>query len=167
MEVINLTKDIKQKISPIKGIQDKAPKMLAAAAEKMKDANFSAEGFVIGGTPRPKWKKRKKETGTSEGKRILHGRGTLQNSVKTKALSKFVKVGVDLNKVPYAALHNEGGRVMQNVRPHHRQLKNGKRQQVKGFMRRINMPQRKFLGYSPDTLKIFTKELDAAFNKIK
>lgn len=61
--------------------------------------------------------------------------------------------------VPYAAIHNNGGRVRatQNVRGHHR-VRNGTREQVRPFTRRINTnyPQRKFIGKS----ELMMKELD-------
>lgn len=53
--------------------------------------------------------------------------------------------------VPYASIHNNGGRLraIQNVRGFHR-VRNGKREQVRPFSRRINatFPQRKFIGES-------------------
>lgn len=53
--------------------------------------------------------------------------------------------------VPYAAIHNNGGRIraVQYVRGHHRTRK-GKREQVKPFSRRLNakVPQRQFIGES-------------------
>lgn len=159
--------DLRKKADQVARLRKKVPGIIAGAAEKMKDANFSAEGFVVGGSARPKWKKRKKETRLTQGRRILSGTGYLQNNVKVKASPTQVSVGADLSKVPYARLHNEGGRVTQYVRAHHRKNpKTGKRYQVRAHSRRITMPQRKFLGYSPDIHKIAKRELDYEYKKI-
>lgn len=159
--------DLRQKASEIQKLKKKIPAFVAGAAEKMKDANFSAQGFVHGGSARPKWKKRRKETRRTAGKRILSGTGYLQGNVKAKASPTQVRTGVDLSKVPYAQIHNEGGRVIQHVRAHHRtHPKTGRRYQVKAHSRKINMPQRKYLGYSPDIEKIVKKELDYNLKKI-
>jgi len=162
-----LISDLRQKASEIQTLKKKIPAFVAGAAEKMKDTNFSAQGFVRGGTAHPKWKKRQKETKRTAGKRILSGTGYLQSNVKAKASSKQVRTGIDLSKVPYAKLHNEGGRVIQHVRAHQRKHpKTGHRYQVRAHSRKINMPQRKYLGYSPDIEKIAKKELDYNLKKI-
>lgn len=158
--------DIKSKMRKVRSIQRQVPDIVASAAEAMKDANFSAQGFVTNGRAN-RWPKRRKETQRSSGKRILHSTGTLQNSVKTEAIKNRIHVGVDLNTVPYAQVHNEGGRITQNVRPHHRtHYKSGKRFQVRSFTRRITMPQRKYLGHSPDIMKKVSRELDYQLNKL-
>lgn len=176
-DVQKFADDLRAKMVEVQKLTKKIPDYVAGAAEKMKDANFAAQGFVVGGSARPCWKKRKKESSRTQGKRILHNTGTLQNSVKIKALSDRVTVGVDLSKVPYAKAHNEGGKIIQHVRPftrgrklaenirtHRRVLVGG--QQVKGFTRRINMPKRQFLGYSPDIFKSSDKDIRREFDKI-
>ncbi len=166
-DIQKLREDLKKKALAIEKLKKQTPGFVAGAAEKMKDASFSAEGFVVGGSARPKWAKRKVETRRSSGKRILHSTGYMQSNVKAKASVKQVRVGADLSKVPYARLHNEGGRVIQYVRAHHRKhWKTGKRYQVQPYARRITMPERKFLGYSPDIEKIVKKELDYELKRI-
>lgn len=162
-----LADDLRRKATEIQKLKKKVPGFVAGAAEKMKDANFSAEGFVVGGSARPRWAKRRRETRRTAGKRILSGTGYMQSNVKVKASPGAVRAGVDLSKVPYAKLHNEGGRVIQFVRAHHRtNPRTGKRYQVRAHSRRITMPQRKFLGYSPDIEKIVKKELDYELKKV-
>jgi len=142
-------------------------KYFAVAAEDMTHANFSAQGFVVNGSASSKWKKRKKETSRTQGKRILSATGYLEENVKAKALESHVKVGVDLTKVPYAQVHNEGGRITQHVRAHQRtNSKTGKRYQLKPHSRKINMPQRKFLGYAPDIEKKALKNIGREMDKI-
>jgi hypothetical protein len=162
----DFAEDMKRRAAQLKEIVDKkAPAIFAAAAEKMKDANFSAEGFVVGGSAAPKWPKRKTETRRSKGKRILHDRGTMQSSVKAKVRGGGkIHVGLDTDKVPYGPAHNEGGSFIQYIRPHHRtHYKTGKRYQVKGYSRKITLPQRKYLDYSPDIGVMAERELTAAF----
>lgn len=171
------TGDLRAKMVEVRKLNKKIPVYVAGAAGRMKDANFSAEGFVVDGSARPRWKKRKKESARTTGKRVLHGTGILQNSVKIEALSDRVIVGVDLSKVPYAKAHNEGGRITQHVRPFTRgrkqasNIKTRRRvlvggQQVKGFTRRVDLPKRQFIGYSPDIFKSAGKDIRRAFDKI-
>lgn len=166
-DIRNLASDLRKKLRKVEELKSKIPKYVAGAAEKMKDANFSAQGFVENGNARPRWKKRKRETRLTQGRRILHGNGTMQDSVKVNALSDRIKVGVGLGYVPYAKLHNEGGNIIQQVRAHTRKhYKTGKRHQVRGFSRKMVMPQRKYLGYSPDIFKISDREISYQLRKI-
>lgn len=173
----NFKNDMRTKLDNVKKVIKKIPVYIAGAAIRMKDANFSAQGFVVGGTARPKWKKRKTETKLTGGRRILYGTGNLQENVKTKTTPRQVSIGVDLSKVPYAKMHNEGGRITQYVRPFARgrkvasNIRTRKRvltggSQVKGFTRRINMPKRQFIGFSPDIFKIVEKDIKAELDKI-
>lgn len=166
-DIKKLAEDFKGRSEEVRRLQKKIPRYVAAAAEKMKDANFSAQGFVENGTARPQWKKRKQETHFTQGRRILYGNGNLQNNVKAKALAGRVSVGVDLSKVPYAKIHNEGGRFVQYVKAHtRRHRKTDRRHQVRSSSRKLNIPQRKFLGYSPDILKSAEKDIRHEFDKI-
>lgn len=176
-DIQKFASDMKAKAAKFNRLPRKISVYIAGAAEKMKDANFSAGGFITNGVTRPRWKKRRVETRRSRGKRVLFDTGTLQNSVKSKALADRVSVGVDLTKVPYAKAHNEGGRIIQHVRPFTRKRKQATNiktrrrvltggQQVRGFVRRINMPKRQFLGYSPDIIKIADKDIQREINKI-
>ena len=61
----------------------------------------------------------------------------------------------------------EGGQFVQYVKAHIRKhYKTGKRYQVRAFSRKLNMPQRKFLGYSPDIIKSAEKDIRYEFDKI-
>lgn len=166
-DIRKLAEDLRGKSDEVRRLQKRIPRYVAAAAEKMKDANFSAQGFVENGTARPRWKKRKRENHLTRRRRILYGTGNLQNNVKAKVLADRVSVGVDLSKVPYAKIHNEGGQFVQYVKAHIRKhYKTGKRYQVRAFSRKLNMPQRKFLGYSPDIFKSAEKDIRYEFDKI-
>lgn len=166
-DIRKMAEDLRSKSNDVRRLKRKIPAYIAGAAEKIKDASFSAQGFVVNGVARPRWKKRKKETRLTRGRRILHGSGYLQNNVKAKALSGRVSIGVDLSKVPYAKIHNEGGRVVQYVKPHtRRHWKTGKRYQVRAFSRKLNMPQRQYIGFSPDIFKVAERNVRYEFDKI-
>lgn len=158
---------LQHKLAQLADLRNMVPKIVAGAVEKMKDANFSAQGFVENGTAAPRWAKRKIETRKTLGKKILFNTGYLQNNIKVQAYSTKVVSGVDGEKVPYAQVHNEGLRGLINVKPHHRtHYQSKKRYQVKGFAKRVNIPERKYLGYSPDILKITQKEVNYKLKKI-
>lgn len=118
-DISNIASDLNAKMQEVEKLKRRLPSFIAGAVEKMKDANFSAQGFIENGTAK-RWKRRKRETPGTRGKRILHSTGTLQNSVKVKVKGNNVVAGIDLSQVPYAKAHNEGGRMVQYVRAHHR-----------------------------------------------
>lgn len=143
------------------------PKFVAGAAERIKDASFSAQGFVVNGSPRPRWAKRSRETSRSQGKRVLHATGILQSSVKAQVQGVNVAIGVDVGLVPYARVLGEGGRIQQYVKPHHRKNpRGGKRIQVRGFSRRLTYPARPYIGYSPDIFRSAERDAKPMFDKI-
>ena len=155
----DLARDLSRRMADVeRTIRRDVPVYLAVAWERMKDANFSAQGFVRGGTANPRWPPRKKETHLSKGKRILHSTGLLQNSVRFTPGNSQVRGWVDLGKVPYARVHNEGGAVRQNVRPFSRRTRGGT-VQVRGFSRTLKFPARQYLGPSPDIFKAAQKDI--------
>ena len=60
-DIRKLAEDLRSKSDEVRRLQKKIPRYVAAAAEKMKDANFSAQGFVENGSTRPRGKKSKRE----------------------------------------------------------------------------------------------------------
>ena len=186
-----LTLDMQRRAAEVaRVIQRDVPAYIAVAWERMKDANFSAQGFVRGGSAAPRWDKRKKETPLTSGKRILHATGTLQASVhftpgagdwcrrtKIPAAWENRPAWVDLGKVPYARIHNEGGRVSQYVRPFSRRLVSPNRNTgslgkpsrrghpVSGFFRRATYPCRQYLGISPDIFISAHKDIAYAIRR--
>ena len=75
-----------------------------------------------------------------------------------------MRAWVDLGKVPYARIHNEGGRVSQYVRPFSRVIQ-GRKQQVSGFFRRATYPRRQYLGISPDIFVSAHKDIAYAIRR--
>ena len=162
----NLTADMRRRMhEAVRMMNDEAPAFVAVAWEKMKDANFSAQGFVVKGTARPMWPPRKKETPATAGKRILHGTGILQSSVHFTPGKGLVRGWVDLGKVPYARVHNEGGTIIQDVRPFSRETRFGT-QQVRGFSRKLTYPKRQYLGFSPDIFATAEKDIKTRLDRI-
>lgn len=107
--------------------------------------SFSNQGFTNASFE--PWDKRKNDL--DPGRAIL---------VKTTYLQKSIEVMGDNGNavifgttVPYAKLHNEGGRlrVNQYVRAHHR-TRNGRREQVQAHSRKLDIkfPKRQFMGHS-------------------
>ncbi len=80
-------------------------------------------------------------------------------------------------KVPYARIHNEGGRVSQYVRPFSRRLVSPNRNTgsvgkpsrrghpVAGFFRRATYPRRQYLGISPDIFVSAHKDIAYAIRR--
>lgn len=143
-----LAEDMRRHAAEVNRMMQAAPRIIAGAAMKMKDANFSAQGFIENGSVANPWPRRKKETTRTQGKRVLHGIGTMQDSVKSRIAGKRISLGVDLAKVPYAQIHNEGGKAGRGLK--------------------AEMPERKYLGYTIDIEKITEREiafrLDRIFN---
>lgn len=141
-----LAADMRKHAAEVSKMMEAAPRIIAGAAIKMKDANFSAQGFIENGKVANPWPKRKKETTRTEGKRVLHSTGTMQDSVKSKIAGRRIHLGVDLAKVPYAQIHNEGGKAGRGLK--------------------AEIPERKYLGYTVDIEKITERELSLRLAKI-
>lgn len=134
-----LADDMRRNATEVDKLMRNAPRIIAGAAVKMKDANFAAQGFIENGKVASKWPARKKETAKTIGNGILQGKGFLQKSVKKRISGKQISLGVDLAKVPYAQIHNEGGKAGRGLK--------------------AEIPERKYLGYTIDIEKITEREL--------
>lgn len=115
------------------------------------DDSFQNQGFTDASFVA--WKKRK-EPDKRPGGFILIDTTFLRKSLAVLSETKrSIEFGTH---VPYASLHNNGGRmrVVQNVRAHHRTRK-GKREQVKSHTRKIDTKyeKRQFIGPSQQMMK--------------
>lgn len=111
------------------------------------DRNFERKAFFG-----DRWKPRRSEgRGT-----LLLVTGTLRRSIRSSVVGDGVRF---TSQVPYATVHNEGGTIAQNVRAHQRR-RHGKTHDVRAHQRRINMPQRQFIGDGPDTRRIIKSVID-------
>jgi|SRR5690554_6549991 len=106
------------------------------------DRNFERKGFF-----NTKWKARNKEDiGT-----LMQRTGTLRKSIHAKVGGDSVQF---TSAVPYATIHNTGGTVTQKVPPHQRKRKADKKAYlVRSYTRTVTMPQRQFIGTSPEVKK--------------
>lgn len=111
------------------------------------DRNFERKAFFGN-----RWKPRRNEGKGS----LLLVTGTLRRSIRSSVVGDGVRF---TSQVPYATVHNEGGTIAQNVRAHQRR-RHGKTHDVRAHQRRINMPQRQFIGDGPDTRRIIKSVID-------
>lgn len=125
------------------------PNKLAAEAVNFSKQRFVQQNWVDNTTTM--WPKRKK---TDAGRAILVKSGRLKRSIRKLAVySDCIIIGTD---VPYAKIHNDGFRGVEQAKAHSRKSKKGKAYQVKSFTRPINMPKRQFIGASA----VLTAKLD-------
>ncbi|HMN89778.1 MAG TPA: phage virion morphogenesis protein [Saprospiraceae bacterium] len=119
----------------------KLPDLVGNTAVNFYKDSWNREGFID--TKISKWKPRKRTTGKQ--RRILVKSGRLRRSLRYRNLSRVVAIFTD---VPYAQVHNEGGKLTarQKVKAHTRKTKRGSTT-VKSHIRNVNftMPQRQFM----------------------
>jgi len=153
----------------LKRIYDSLPDIAGGKAVAFFKMNFRRQGWVYNATLN-KWVPRKGKL--DPGRNILVKSGTLSRSIRiTRTGKDFVAIGSD---VPYAKAHNEGAQIIKrvNVRGFSRNIR-GKEQQVKSFSRNMKtvIPQRQFLGESPDVYKSaereFVRQLEEVLKSIK
>ena len=107
------------------------------------DKNFDRKAFFT-----KKWKPRAHDYPKGS---LLMVTGTMRRSVKAEVKGNGVRFS---SAVPYAAIHNEGGKGTKQVRQHTRTSRKGKQYTVKAHTRKFNMPQRQFVGDAPRTQEI-------------
>jgi phage gpG-like protein len=133
------------------------------------DDSFQNEGFTDNSLV--KWEKRK-EPDKRSGGAVLTNTTYLRKSLED-ILSETGNSITFGTTVPYASLHNEGGRmrVVQYVRAHTRTRK-GKREQVQSHSRKmdIKFPKRQFIGHSEKMMNGLDQwlctEIEKRFNKL-
>lgn len=142
------------------------PKIVGNAAVNHFKDNFKREGFWDKGVK--KWAPRKRH---EPGKNILVQSGRLRRSIRHRTFGSRVVVFTD--GIPYAKIHNEGGRVSgtAKVKAHNRKIKRGRTTKivaVRAHNRSFNytMPQRQFMGNSTALNRKIEKYVAEQFNKI-
>lgn len=110
------------------------------------DKNFERKAFFT-----KAWKKRKDPNANGS---LLNVSGTLRRSIRES--SEETDSGVRFSSsVPYATVHNEGANSYATVREHQRKhYKSGKVYTVHSYQRRVNIPQRQFVGDGQRTQEI-------------
>ena len=164
------------------------PKLITMCLQDMRSelvAEFSLN-FIRQGFFSESWKRRKYQTEDSRG--ILTKTGDLRKAIRAEIEGNKI---VFLNEMPYAKIHNEGGkiRVTKRMKGHfwgeykratqgfsREQLKNGlteeaafyKAMALKRVGSYITMPRRQFIGMSPEVetiiKEIVEENLETYFN---
>lgn len=140
------------------------PTVLVNEAVNWTKNNFTRQGFP--GKSFDRWRARKQSAARNQGRAILIDTGRLKRSIRKIATGPLqATFGTD---VPYARAHNYGFKGTVNVKAHKRatigtiKVSTGKSDQpfqkkktitgygtVKAHQRKMNLPQRRFIGYSP------------------
>jgi phage gpG-like protein len=119
------------------------------------------------GVPWAPYKNKKREP--SKGSLMMRT-NNLFSSIRPSLVSpEKVVISAGSPKVPYARIHNQGGRVrgIQYVRPYtHPNLLGKGRRQVRGHARKMDymMPKRQFMGYSGTLNERILERLKRHFN---
>lgn len=113
------------------------------------DKNFERKAFFS-----DRWKPRAKDYGKGS---LLLVTGTMRRSIRSEVTHSGVRF---TSAVPYAAIHNEGGKGTKQVRQHTRTSKKGKSYTVKAHTRKFNMPRRQFVGDGKRTREIIKGVID-------
>lgn len=157
----NIDKILQAKLQKAVG---KLPLVLGNEAVNWTKGNFSRQGFP--GKSFERWPPRKAGTKRNSGRALLVDSGRLKRSVRLISTAPLqAKFGTD---VPYASAHNNGFKGTVNVSAYKRakigtiKASTGKSGQkfrtkktitgvgnVSAHQRNMNLPRRRFIGYSP------------------
>ena len=150
-------------------LKRRAPGIIGGEAVSFYKQSFKRQGWLDGSLERWPPRKLREAKGRSKGKRgLLIQSGKLRRSIRVvKATKTHVVVGTD---VPYAQIHNEGGRIRQTVKvkAHERTSKRGKRYDVSEHPRRVNIviPRRQFMGRSKSLDGLIEERLTKEIKRI-
>lgn len=163
-------------------VREELPLQMAAVAQNFFVGSFQRQGWYDGltlkrWTPRKGEKWRRKKKGRRGNRAILVKTGRLRRSIKIRS-ARFQKI-VIATDVDYAAAHNYGYKGTVSVRSHTRRRYNREKEEyttktgkqrtrtnkvvkssytVRQHTRKMNLPQRQFMGDSP--------MLDRKLNKV-
>ncbi len=145
-----------------RGFMNVLPKEVSVIALNEFKGHFRAGGYYGSGGALVKWKKRAHDE--KGGKRaLLIKTGRLRRGLQTAPRANSARV---INDVPYAAIHNEGGRI--NTTVNVRAYRNKYGNKVKGHQRKVNMaiPARPFMIDTPRLTGKIDKHIEAGLNKL-
>ena len=98
---------------------------------------------------------------------LLVRSGALLNSVRVVSTSQEkVVIGAGNSKVKYAKAHNEGFSGSVVVKSFRRIGKNGEIHNVRSHTRKMNIPQRQFMGRCAELEEILRKETEKLFRSV-
>lgn len=166
----DIEKILQQKL---KKAVSKLPTVLVNEAVNWTKDNFDRQGFP--GSSFQKWKERKANAARNKGRAILVDTARLKRSIRKIEVAPLqATFGTN---VPYARAHNYGFKGTVNVRQHRRakigniKVSTGRsdkpfktKKSITGFgsvrahQRRMNLPQRRFIGYSPVLASILRRK---------
>lgn len=153
-----------KKTKALQKLFNEFPKRIGNAYLKHFQNSFHNEGFTD--ATLEKWKPRKKGDKNPKKRNLLVNRGRLIKSIGLKIRGTRVIIST---AVPYAKIHNEGGKISGtvSVKKHDRKTKKGKTP-VKGHTRKVNItiPKRQFMGQSKQVWDELSKELTEKLSKI-
>lgn len=147
------------KLNSLTGLIKRLPNLIGNTAVNFYKDSWQREGYIDNTIS--SWPRRKQNKGKA--RRILVKTGRLRRSVRYRSGRNVVTIYTD---VPYAQVHNEGGRVaaVQQVKAHTRRSKRGAIA-VRAHTRRVNyqMPQRKFMDIPGERISFF---LETRLNRL-
>lgn len=159
--------NLKNKIAAVRKLQQQLPTQLGLKAVVFFKDNFRAGGFVNNGVD--KWKPRKAKNKRA----VLVKSGALKKSIRVLSTgTNSVIVGSTL---PYAAIHNDGGKIQQKVTQKQRGYFLAQYEKTKNAMwlrmaqsaeLNIELPKRKFIGESRELTKQMKKFIIDKLKKI-
>ena len=159
--------------------QSRWPRLVGRLALAVFDENFDHGGFTDKIFIR--WKPRKGDTenrgrrlgdgGRQRGRALLIKTGALRRSLRVASASAgTVRLVAGNQDVPYAAIHNEGGRITGTVqvRSFEREPTFAKRHTVKAHTRQLNitMPRRQFMAPSQKLMDRVDRAFFVEMNKL-
>lgn len=125
---------------------------------------FKAQGWIDESFQ--KWPKRADSKGRNKNRSLLVFTGRLRRSLRKQVKGQDI---IFSTTVPYAQIHNEGGRIKKDVRvrPYTRKRR-GKAEKVKGHNRQVDtqMPQRQFMGGSAFADRRIVKNIERELKKL-
>lgn len=83
--------------------------------------------------------------------------GRLRRSLKAKVLDSSIQFTSDTS---YAVAHNEGLSAVVNIKAHNRRSKKGKSYSVKSHQRKIELPERRFIGDHPKVRAVIESSIN-------
>lgn len=166
----NKIKEIQRKY---KNLKRRLPRVIGQVAVNFSKDNFRRQGFLDGGRIN-KWKKRKYDNG-GKNRAILVGQSTrLKRSIQiVRASSSEVVIGT--RGVNYGKIHNEGGKINQQVTNKQRAFFWAKykasgnelyKRMALSTKLEIRIPRRKFMGDSTDLQQQMTRKIRLELLKI-
>lgn len=166
------TQDMKRFSEGFNKLQRNMPIIIGTVAVKHSRGHFKRQGFVSRGSLH-RWKKR--ISGTPRNSRpIMVNQGVLRDSIRYRLQGAGqVFVGVDLRKVPYAKIHNEGGKIPVTKRMrrffwamHKKTGQDFWKRMALSRKGHIRIPKRQFLGITSDLDKAIKREIDTRIRNL-